>query len=153
MAITLHLLRLEQTQRSLEPYAALKGKTAPPGGWLRAVRESLGRTLRTQAAQLGMAATTLHKSEVAEVEGRISLAQLRKLAAGLDCEVVYAIVPRQSLLATVEAQAERLARQEVLDVSHSMGLEAQRPSDPFVEQQIAQRRLALLAGSWSRLWK
>jgi hypothetical protein len=52
-----------------------------------------------------------------------------------------------------EAQAERRARQEVLGVAHSMSLEAQRPSDPFVEQQVAQRREDLLAGSWSRLWQ
>jgi predicted DNA-binding mobile mystery protein A len=149
----LHHLRLEQIQQALDPYAALKGRVTPPGGWLRAVRESLGRPLRAQAARLGLAAATLYKSEVAEAEGRISLAQLRKLAEALDCEVVYGLVPRQPLADVVQAQADQLARQEVLGVAHSMGLEAQRPSAPFVAQQVAQRQAALLAGNWSRLWK
>ena len=96
---------------------------------------------------------TLQKSENAEADGRISVAQLRKLAAGLDCEVVYALVPRTTLAEMVETQADRLARQEVLGVAHSMSLEDQRPSDKFVEQQIAKHRDALLAGSWSRLWR
>jgi len=102
---------------------------------------------------LGISQVTLTRSEQAEAEGSISLAQLRKLAAGLDCEVVYAIVPRQSLKQLVEIQADRIAREEVSGVAHSMGLEDQRPSDAFVDQQIAERKRALLSGPWSKLWR
>jgi predicted DNA-binding mobile mystery protein A len=140
-------------ERAIAPLAALKGHPMPPGGWLRALRESLGRSLRVQAARLGTSAPTLHKSEAAEAQGRITLAQLRKLAAGLDCELVYALVPRQPLSHMVQAQAEALARQEVDAVSHSMSLEDQRPSDDFIAQQVAERKQALLAGPWSKLWR
>jgi predicted DNA-binding mobile mystery protein A len=102
---------------------------------------------------LGISQVTLVRSEQAEAEGSISLAQLRKLAAGLDCEVVYAIVPREPLRLIVEKQAERLAREEVSGVAHSMGLEDQRPSEEFVDQQIAERKRALLSGPWSKLWR
>lgn len=153
MPIPLNRLRLDQTERALAPFQSLRGHPAPAGGWLRSVREAFGRSLRVQAERVGVSASTLHQSEAAEAHGRITLAQLRKLAEGLDCELVYGLVPRESLSTTVEAQAERRARQEVLGVAHSMDLEAQRPSDPFVEQQVAQRREALLAGSWSRLWQ
>jgi hypothetical protein len=80
------------------------------------------------------------------------LAQLRKLAEGLDCELVYALVPRMPLREVVEARADALARQEVMGVTHTMSLEDQRPSDAFVERQIADRRQDLLSGSWARLW-
>lgn len=153
MSSNLNRLRLEQTSRALEPFAALQGQSVPSGGWLRAVREALGRSLRKQAEHVHIAAPNLHKSELAESEGRITLAQLRKLAAGLDCELVYALVPREPLLTMVEAQADRLARQEVLGVAHSMGLEGQRPSDTFVAKQLDERRQELLAGSWSKLWR
>jgi len=153
MTTKLARLRLEQLDRTLAPYADLKGKPAPRDGWLRAIREALGRSLRVQASRIGVTAPTLLKAEAAEAGGRISLGQLRKLAESLDCELVYALVPRQPLLRTVEEQAERLARQEILGVSHSMGLEAQRPSDQFVERQVAERKNELLAGSWSRLWR
>ena len=125
----------------------------PAGGWLKAIREALGRPLRGQAARLQISAPTLLKSETAEANDRITLGQLRKLAEGLDCELVYALVPRKSLSKVVEAQAERLARQQVLGVAHSMGLEDQRPSDKFLESQIAASRRALLEGSWARLWR
>lgn len=153
MTANLNRLRLEQTERALAPYESLRGKSAPPDGWLRAVRESLGRSLRVQAERLGISAPTLYKSEAAEADGRITLTQLRKLAEGLDCEVVYTLVPRQPLSRMVEAQADRLARQEVLGLAHSMSLEDQRPSDQFVERQVAERRQALLAGPWSKLWR
>jgi len=153
MATDLNRLRLDQTERILSPFTLLRGKPVPPDGWLRAVRESLGRSLRVQAQRVGISGPTLHKSEAGEANGRITLAQLRKLADGLDCELVYALVPRQSLSKMVEAQAEKLARQEVLGVAHSMSLEDQRPSDEFVERQVAERRQALLSGPWSRLWR
>lgn len=153
MTPLLNHLRLDQTERALAPFASLRGQAVPPGGWLRTVREALGRSVRAQAERAGVHASTLYHSETAEAEQRITLAQLRKLAEALDCEVVYGLVPRQPLGDVVQAQAERRAQQEVLGVAHSMGLEAQRPSDPFVQRQIAQRRDALLAGSWSRLWQ
>ena len=146
-------LTLEQTERMLSPYVPVRGAAIPPGGWLRAVRESLGRSLRVQARRLEISQVTLTRSEQAEAEGSISLAQLRKLAAGLDCELVYAIVPRQPLGQVVETQAERIAREEVSGVAHSMGLEDQRPSEDFVDRQIAERKKALLSGPWSKLWR
>lgn len=146
-------LALDQTTRLTKPFIAVRRAATPPGGWLRSVRRSLGRSLRAQAKRLGTSAVNLHESEQAEVDERISLAQLRKLAAGLDCELVYAIVPRTPLIGIVEAQAERLARQEVLGVTHSMGLEDQRPSPEFVDRQIEDRKKALMSGPWSKLWR
>jgi predicted DNA-binding mobile mystery protein A len=153
MTIKLPHLRLEQLDRALSPYAVLAGKSAPRGGWLRAIREGLGRSLRVQAQRVGIAAPTLLQSESAEAHGRISMEQLRRLANALDCELVYALIPRQPLMRSVEEQAENLARQEILGVTHSMGLEAQRPSDDFVDRQILERKQELLIGSWSRLWR
>lgn len=151
--MNLNRLRLDQTEQALKPFEFLRGQPAPSDGWLRAVRESLARSLRVQSQRLGISAPTLHKSERAEADGRITLAQLRKLAAGLDCEVVYALVPRRPLSQMVETQADSIARQEVLGVSHSMGLEDQRPSDQFIERQLAERRQSLLSGPWSKLWR
>jgi hypothetical protein len=71
----------------------------------------------------------------------------------MDCELVYALVPRKPLHDMVEARAEWLARKEVMDVAHTMSLENQRPSDNFIERQVAERRQELLSGSWTRLWR
>lgn len=153
MRSPLYRLRLSQVERALEPFEAIRGRSAPPGGWLRSIRESLGRSLRSQAAMVGVAPATLHKSERSEAEDRITLAQLRRLAEGLDCELVYALVPKRPLHDMVEARADLLARNEVMGVAHTMSLENQRPSDTFVERQVTDRRQELLSGSWARLWR
>lgn len=146
-------LRLDQTEQALRPYAPLQGLSTPSGGWLKAVREALGRSLRVQAERLHITAPSLLKAEAAEANGRISLGHLRKLAAELDCELVYALVPKKPLADMVDAQAERLARQEVMGVAHSMSLEDQRPSEDFLTRQVAERKTALLDGPWSKLWR
>jgi predicted DNA-binding mobile mystery protein A len=150
---SLYKLRLQQVQRALEPFVPLQGAMKPRGGWLRAIREALGRSVRAQAALVGISPSTLQKSEVSEAEDRITLGQLRKLASGLDCELVYALVPRQPLQTMVEERADALAREEVMSVAHTMALEDQRPSDSFIERKMADRKQELLSGSWARLWR
>jgi len=146
-------LRLEQVQASVAAYSDLTNRRPPPRGWLKAIRESLGLTERQQAARLGITGSTLHKSELAEAEERITLGQLRKLADGLDCELVYALVPRKPLTQVVEDRARSIALQEVSGVAHTMSLEDQRPATDRLRKQVEQRTAELLRGRWSDLWR
>lgn len=149
----IYSLRLSQVERSLKNFSALNNALQPPGGWLRSIRESIGRSIRVQASILGISASTLQKSERAEAEDRITLGQLRKLAQGLDCELVYALVPRKPLRQVVEDRATEIAKAEVMSVTHTMSLEAQRPSEEHVNEKVRKRRDELLEGSWSSLWR
>lgn len=146
-------LRLEQIQASVNAYAVLRTKRPPPRGWLKEIREALGRTERQQAERLNIASSTLHKSEKSEADERISLGQLRKLADALDCELVYALIPRNPLPQMLEDQAKKLAKAEVFGVAHTMGLEDQRPTDERIQKQISRRSEELLRGKWSDLWR
>ena len=146
-------LRIEQLQAAMNAYGVLLAKRAPSRGWLKEIREALGRTERQQAARLGITGSTLHKSEQSEADERISLGQLRKLADGLDCELVYALVPRKPLPDVVQDRAMQLAKEEVHGVAHTMGLEDQRPTDARIQKQVARRADDLLRGKWSDLWR
>jgi DNA-binding transcriptional regulator YiaG len=59
-------LRVEQLQSALTAYEVLLTKRAPSRGWLKEIRESLGRTERQQAERMGISGSTLHKSEQSE---------------------------------------------------------------------------------------
>lgn len=146
-------LRLEQLQAAVKAYEILLTKRAPSRGWLKEIREALGRTERQQAQRLGISGSTLHQSEQSEAQERISLGQLRKLADGLDCELVYALVPRKPLTEVVQSRATQLAKEEVYGVAHTMGLEDQRPTDERIQKQAARRAEELLRGKWSDLWR
>jgi predicted DNA-binding mobile mystery protein A len=153
MSSELNRLRLEQLQDSLSDFASLVSKRPPSRGWLKLLRESLGLTERQQARRLGISGPTLHKSERAESDERISLGQLRKLANGLDCELVYALVPRRPLTEVVLERARAIAFEEVGGVAHTMSLEDQRPADARIQRQVERRAEELLRGRWSDLWR
>lgn len=153
MSPELNQLRIEQLQTNLSSYADLVKRQVPSRGWLKLIREALGRTERQQAERLGISAATLHKSEQSEADDRISLGQLRKLADGLDCELVYALVPRRPLTDVVQERARAIAMQEVGGVAHTMGLEDQRPSTERLRKQVERRTEELLRGRWSDLWR
>ena len=57
----------------------------------------------------------------------IRLASLRKVADALECDVVYAVVPRHpdGLQGLVRDQSLRIARAELAPIRHTMALEAQ----------------------------
>ncbi len=153
MSSEFNRLRVEQLQTAANAYGVLLTKRPPSRGWLKEIREALGRTERQQAARLGISGSTLHKSEQSEADERISLGQLRKLADGLDCELVYALVPRKPLPDVVQDRAMQLAKEEVYGVAHTMGLEDQRPTDARIQKQVARRADDLLRGKWSDLWR
>lgn len=153
MSPELNQLRLEQLQASLSRYADLLKWQAPPRGWLKLIREALGRTERQQAKRLGISGPTLHKCEQSEYEDRITLGQLRKLANGLDCELVYALVPRRPLTDVVQERARTIAQEEVSGVAHSMDLEDQHPRAELLRKQMERRTEELLRGRWSVLWR
>jgi predicted DNA-binding mobile mystery protein A len=153
MATEFNTLRLEQLQAVLDAYAVLRAKRPPLRGWLKEIREAMGKTERQQAARLGVTGAALHKSEQSEADERITLGQLRKVADSLDCDLVYALVPRKPLTAVVQERATQLAKEEVYGVAHTMSLEDQRPTDERIQKQVTRRAEELLRGKWSKLWR
>lgn len=145
-------LKLRQLADVLRPLATSPLPKPPRGGWLRAIREALGLTTRQFAMRVGLAQATVVKAEQGEAAETISVAQLRRLADALDCELHYVLIPRRPLTEMVDAQAERKARQRVAALGHTMALEAQRAGSEFEQQQIDAVKDELLRGRRSRLW-
>ncbi|MFY9647080.1 MAG: mobile mystery protein A [Terriglobales bacterium] len=119
-------LRIKQLDRALEPFAASKDSPRPQRGWLRAVREATGITLRQVAARLQKAPSLVAKLEKSEAEYRITLGSLRDAADALGCRLVYAIVPKNgSIQELAEERVRAKAAENVRAVEHSMALEDQ----------------------------
>ena len=118
-------LRVRQLDEALAPFQDLRNRPAPRGGWLRTIRQALGMTARQLAARTGKAQTTVLSTERNEASGTVQLDTLQHLADALDCDLVYALVPRTSLRDRLERQARAIASQTVGRVSVSMELEAQ----------------------------
>jgi predicted DNA-binding mobile mystery protein A len=119
-------LRLNQLDRSLEPFAGTRSISPPQRGWLRAVREALGITIREVSRKMRKTPQTVASFEKSEAADRITLQTLRHYAEALDCELVYAIVPKNgSLKQLAETRARQRVERDVRAVEHTMVLEDQ----------------------------
>lgn len=121
----------------------------PVRGWIRAIRDALGMNTRQLAARMGLSQPAITQLEQSEVSGRVQLDSLRRAAVALDCDLVYALVPRTSLEETVRRRARLLAERDVASVDQTMKLEDQaltadqlaKRIDDYAERLVAEGRL------------
>lgn len=136
----------------LETWRTAQLSPRPRSGWVRAIRESLGMSAAAFARRLGMTPVGVRKLESAEASDAITLASLRKLAQALDCELQYALVPRNSLQQQVRDRAEIVARERLRPIAHSMALEDQAVQGPQNKLQLEAAIKELIEGSRRELW-
>jgi predicted DNA-binding mobile mystery protein A len=108
----------------------------PPKGWVRAIRNALGMSGTQLARRLGISPQSTDALERSEASGAIKLETLRRAAEALDCTLVYALVPNQSLEEMVRSRARAIALRDLGRVSHTMKLEAQETGDADMEARI-----------------
>ena len=138
-------------ERRLAPLRGLDF-VRPQHGWLRAIREALGMTTRQLAQRMGKVQSAVVDMEKSEARESISLTSLRQAAEAMDCELVYAIVPRVPIDEILRARATELASQQLARVSHTMALENQSLSGTDQEAELERLIDELLRGSPTRLW-
>lgn len=145
-------LQIQQMDALLETWRTAQLSARPRSGWVRAIRESLGMSAAAFARRLGMTPVGVRKLESAEASDAITLASLRKLAQALDCELQYALVPRNSLQQQVRDRAEMVARERLRPIAHSMALEDQAVQGPQNKLQLEVAIKELIEGSRRELW-
>jgi predicted DNA-binding mobile mystery protein A len=125
---------------------------APPKGWIKAIRGSLGMTARQLAARMGVGSSRIPVIEEAELTGATTLKTLRQAAAAMNCAFVYAFVPIEPLDEIVRTRAVQKAQMVVARLDHTMLLENQAllKSDLDAERQRTIDRI--LSGSLRGLW-
>lgn len=139
-------LRIAQLERALKPFLAAKDTPRPRKGWIRAIREATGITVRDLARRLHRVPSVAAHLEGSEAEYRITLASLRDAADALGCQLVYALVPRSgSIRELAEERARTKAAENVRAVEHSMALEDQAVGG--VERKIEEETNRLLKRS------
>lgn len=130
----------------------IEGVRTPPEGWIRTVRKALGMSGAALARRTDALRGRVHQAELAELEGAITLKQLQRFADGMDCKLVYAIVPKTSIDEIMANQAEKMARKLVGNASIHMSLEAQGAPESELEQEIQRIKKELLASPNRSLW-
>ncbi len=102
-------------------------ESKPKNGWIKTIRQALSMPLAFVANKLNISEQSVNELENNEAIETISLKSLRRLAEAIDCELHYAIIPRErSLQKIIKKRAEFKARLIIKEVNKTMELEDQK---------------------------
>lgn len=137
--------------RRFDRLRPLADEPRPHRGWIRAIRDALGMSSTELAARMGVSQSTIAQLERNEVRETIKVETLRRAADALDCDLIYALLPRRSLNDLVTSQARRKAAAALGPVAHHMRLEDQVVSEEDAAAQVDDlvARLVDRRGLWS----
>lgn len=124
----------------------------PPRGWVKAIREALGMTAAQLGGRVGVSQSRIARIERDEVEDAVTLATLRRVAEGMDCKLVYALVPNEPLDEVLRARARAQAEAQLKRTYHSMRLENQALDKRDLDEECERLAAEILAGDPRRLW-
>lgn len=131
-------LTIKQLDRQLKEWQLLNNKNDKPrAGWIKTLRVALSMSAEQFADRLGLTRGRVNQLENAEVHDAVTLRALKEAANALECELVYAIVPKGnfSLEDIIKKRAEQIANERVARVAHSMSLEAQNVDTDAIKIQ------------------
>ena len=144
---------LSQTDRKIRQLAKSERVIVPSSGWIYAIRQSLGMSLRQLGSRMGITPQSVREMEAREKNGSISLNVLRQFAKSMDMKLVYGFIPKQkSLEKLVEESASRLAEEIVKRTSVSMELEDQKIESSLIRKAIKEKADELKQEMPKYLW-
>jgi predicted DNA-binding mobile mystery protein A len=108
--------------------AAQAQAARPAGGWLRAVRQALGLAQADVAKNIGVTKQAHARFERGETSGTLSIGNLERAAAAMNCDLVYYLVPRAKSFSELAMQLDP-AFAHLRASEHSMALEGQAVGD------------------------
>jgi predicted DNA-binding mobile mystery protein A len=109
-------------------------------------------TTRQWAQRAGVSQPTVTAWERSEQRDRITLGKLREAAAALDCELVYALIPKAPLEVRVQQRALAKANALLDRAQHTMDLEAQGVREADLAYERDRLKDDLMRSRLSRLW-
>jgi len=132
-------LATKQIETRLKKLRAILNETKVSPGWIYYIRHALQLTLENLAKRTNLTKASIQQMEKREAQGRITLATLKKLADSMDCEFVYAMVPRKEIKKILYEKAYMKAKQIIKNADVHMTLEDQRVRE---EMETRIKRLA-----------
>ena len=132
----------DQYRDKIDQVSQLTGFMRPKEGWIRTLRKALGMSGPQLAKRLKVSKSQMSQMERLEMDDRITLKQLRKVAYALDCELTYALVPNKPVDEMLWARAWEKAKALVEKTDVQMKLESHQVDrdrfEAFIEKEAEQ---------------
>jgi predicted DNA-binding mobile mystery protein A len=133
-------LILEQIDRKVFLLKKAEYMSVPSSGWVSALRQALGMSLRQLGKRMGITPQSVKEIEEREKSGTISINVLKQVGNSLGLKLIYGFIPEEkSLEEMIEKRAMELAREIVSRTSVSMRLEDQGNSSKRIKKAIAEK--------------
>jgi len=133
-------LRITQLDKKIAYFIGAKSHPLPGEGWIYSIRTALGMSLKQLGKRLKMSPQGIKDIERREKEGSLTLQRLREVAAAMDMQLIYGLVPKEETLdKMIEKRAGELAQEIVLKTSHTMHLENQGLDEKAIKEAINNR--------------
>ena len=130
-------LVLEQIDRKILHLRKIEDLSIPSTGWVKAIRLSLGMSMRQLGNRIGLTAQSVKEIEERELNETISLKVLKRFGNSLHMKLVYGFIPAdESLENIISKRANELAKDIVYRTSISMKLEGQENTPERINKAI-----------------
>jgi predicted DNA-binding mobile mystery protein A len=127
-------LAMKQIERRLGELRGLAKAADIRTGWIGYMRRAMCMTLGTLAGAAKLSQATVQQIEKREIFGKVTLATMRKIAASMDCEFIYAIVPKRELQDLLKSKAAMKAARIIREADVHMTLEDQKVSEDIKDR-------------------
>lgn len=145
-------LRVRQMEEKLERVSAFRDVSTPGTGWIKSIRTALGMPQSYLSRKLGVSQPTVAAYEQSEADETIQIATLKKVADAMECDFVYAFVPRGSLHRIRYSHAQNAAQRIVGAVDQTMALEDQAVPKRQLATRVDQLANELLTEHPKAIW-
>jgi predicted DNA-binding mobile mystery protein A len=146
-------LVLEQVDNKILILKKAEKLSVPSSGWVFAIRQSLGMSLRQLGSRMGITPQSVKEIEKREIDGTVSLRVLRQFGKAINLKFVYGFIPEDGTLeGMIEVRANELAKEIVTRTSVSMQLEDQENSRSRIKKAINEKADDILREMPRYLW-
>jgi len=123
-----------QINRRIQGLRSIKEKATVREGWIKYMRSALGLTLEELAKLLSITKAGVAQAERREVNGEVSISTLKKMAEAMECDFVYAFVPKKELKTLIHDKAFEKAAKTLGIADLHMKLENQKVEGDELER-------------------
>jgi predicted DNA-binding mobile mystery protein A len=146
-------LLIEQADRKLAAFNAVKSLTIPQNGWVHTIRTAIKMSLRQLGNRLNISPQSVKELEEREANGSITIKSLREVGAALDMRLVYGFIPKNnSIQEMIEKRAIEVASEIVARTSQTMQLEDQKNSKQRIAKAIKSKAEEIKTKMPKYLW-
>jgi predicted DNA-binding mobile mystery protein A len=145
-------IAIKQIDNQLNKWKFAKIFCVPKYGWIKVIRTALGMTTTQLARKLNVDRSRIIRIEADEIKTALTMKTLITVADALNCDFVYALVPRKPLCKIIEQQANKIAMLQLDKISHNMFLENQMVTPEKNKKQLKELKTRLLEEMPKNFW-